>query len=184
MDDTIENLGIAWVEYLNEQYGLNADFQNSKEFDMQKLFPSLKPDEVYAPLWERELWKKVTPKPDAVEYLERLMNEGHEVYIVTASALGTIAMKTEEVLYKYFPYIKEQQVITTWNKQLIQGDVLVDDGVHNLEGGDFEKILFDAPYNREYHEGAHGMFRAHNWEEVYRLIQELDYHPGDIGVRI
>lgn len=78
MDDTIENLGIAWVNMLNERYNLEANFEDSKEFDLCKLFPSLKPEAVYGPLYNPDLWKNVAPKEDAIEYVKRLIDDGHE----------------------------------------------------------------------------------------------------------
>ena len=27
---------------------------------------------------------------------------------------------------------------------------MIDDGIHNLIGGEYKKILFDAPYNRSF----------------------------------
>jgi hypothetical protein len=43
---------------------------------------------------------------------------------------------------------------------MIRGDVLIDDGIHNLEGGDYKKILFTAAHNRNYDAEANGMIRV------------------------
>ena len=61
----------------------------------------------------------------------------------------------------------------TRRKQLIRGDVLIDDGIHNLEGGAYKKILFTAPHNRHYDAEAHGMTRVNNWEEAVRIIDGM-----------
>lgn len=53
---------------------------------------------------------------------------------------------------------------------MIKGDVLVDDGIHNLIGGDYRKILVDAPYNREFNEKEYGMVRVKIWKEIYDVI--------------
>ena len=79
----------------------------------------------------------------------------------------------EDLLFKWFPFLSWDQVIITFRKQLIKGDVLIDDGVHNLEGGDYKKILMTAPHNRNYDAEAHGMIRVHNWDEILQVIERL-----------
>jgi 5'(3')-deoxyribonucleotidase len=48
---------------------------------------------------------------------------------------------------------------------------LIDDGIHNLEGGEFMKILFNHPHNRDYDAGANGMYRANDWQDVLNAIR-------------
>ena len=57
---------------------------------------------------------------------------------------------------------------------MIRGDVLIDDGIHNLEGGAYKKIMFTAPHNRNYDAEAHGMIRVDNWEEIVRIIDGME----------
>ncbi|MBO5639771.1 MAG: hypothetical protein J5916_07690 [Oscillospiraceae bacterium] len=64
-------------------------------------------------------------------------------------------------------------MIITSRKQLIRGDVLIDDGIHNLEGGAYIKILMTAPHNRNYDAEANGMIRAHHWAEIEEIIRRL-----------
>jgi 5'(3')-deoxyribonucleotidase len=52
--------------------------------------------------------------------------------------------------------------------------VLIDDGIHNLEGGSYRKILFTAPHNRSYDAEANDMIRVHGWDDVVRIIDEWE----------
>ena len=79
----------------------------------------------------------------------------------------------EKVLFRYFPFISPRQVIITGRKQMIRGDVLIDDGIHNLEGGEYKKILFTKPYNRAYDAETNGMVRVHNWDEIVAVIDGM-----------
>lgn len=79
-------------------------------------------------------------------------------------------MKLNKVLYKYFPYFTHNDVIITSQKQLVRGDILVDDAPHNLEDGDYFKILFDASHNQSYNAAENDMIRAYNWDEVYYIV--------------
>lgn len=173
MDDTVENLVEAWVEYLNNMYGVSVDTEDVVDWNICKAFPTLSSNEVYAPLLEDEMWKTVKPKDGAQKYLGKLLNDGHRIYIVTTSSYKALNAKMEHVLFKYFPFITWNDVIITSNKQLINGDVLIDDGVHNLEGGSYYRILMNANHNKAYNAEANGMVRAFSWKEVYLLVSGL-----------
>lgn len=51
--------------------------------------------------------------------------------------------------------------------------VLVDDGIRNLVGGSYEKLLMNAPHNRNYHAEANDMRCVMNWGETYNAICEI-----------
>lgn len=173
MDDTIENLCEVWVKYLNELHYINVSIKNIQEWDITKAFPMLNRSDVFAPLSRAELWERVTPLPGAVEYLKRLIDDGHKVIIVTASDPDIISLKLTHVLFKYFPYFTYNDVIITSQKQFVRGDILVDDAPHNLEGGCYVKLLFDAPHNQLYEIKDDDMFRVHDWQETYAVINYL-----------
>ena len=54
MDDILENLLDAWVEWLNEKYNLSVNSNEIDEWETIKFFPSLTPQQVYAPLYDDE----------------------------------------------------------------------------------------------------------------------------------
>lgn len=173
MDDTLENLCEVWIKCLNEKHGANVLIDDIKDWDMSKAFPSLERKKIYEPLYENELWERVTPLPDAVDYLKKLIDDGHKVVIVTASHQNTVALKLNNVLFKYFPFLTYHDVIITSQKQLINGDVLIDDAPHNLEGGGYKGILVSAPHNRSYNAEANGFIRADNWKAIYKIVCEI-----------
>lgn len=172
MDDTIEDLVPSWVDYLNMKYGYNKSLSDITDWSMKLNFPDLTEEQIGEPLSDRIFWMSVTPKPGAVEYIKKLIDDGYKIKIVTASYYNTIAFKIEEVLFKYFPYLTWSDVIVTYDKDLIKGTCLIDDGFHNLLGGTWDKILFDAPHNRKYDETKFNMIRVFNWEAIYEYITE------------
>ena len=173
MDDTIEYLTEAWVAYLNEKHGTDVDWRDIKEWDITKKYPSLTPDEVFHPLFEEEFWKTVHPMEDAVEYLHKLSDEGHKIFVVTSSHYKTLMPKLKHVLFRYFPFLTWRNVIVTTCKQMISGDVLIDDAPFNLEDGEYRKILMNAPHNESYDAERNGMTRVYHWSDIYRLICDL-----------
>lgn len=173
MDDTIENLLSAWVERLNRDFGTDIKPNDVTEWDISKSFPMLTREQVVSPLFCNDFWYSVMPKPGAPEMLKRLIDDGHRVLIVTTSGYHTLRTKMDVTLFGYFPFLSWDDVIVTRHKQLIRGDVLIDDGVHNLENGSYMKILMDAPHNRNYDAETNGMIRVKDWEEVYSAISKL-----------
>jgi hypoxanthine-DNA glycosylase len=115
-----------------------------------------------------------TSPANAAASLQRLTEAGHEVLIVTATPFDSVPEKIGGYLFEHFPFLTPDQVIITGRKQLIRGDVLIDDGVHNLEGGDYVKILMTAPHNRNYDAEANGMIRVHDWAEAEQALRDIE----------
>ena len=172
MDDTIEDLLPTWVEYLNRSYGYNVDIKDIDNWNIRLYFPTLTREQIYEPFNYKEFWSNVTPRQDAIHYLKKLYNEGYRIYICTASDYRTIRNKYEFIIKRYFSFITWDKMIITYNKQMICADYLIDDGIHNLENGNFIKVLMTAPHNKSYDASANGMFRADNWKEIYDFIHK------------
>ena len=182
MDDTIECLTDAWLMRLNSQHGTHVTREDLTCWDFAKPFPTLTEEEVYAPLYDGEFWETVKPMQDACEVMKELIEYGHEIYIVTSSVHETISAKMTKVLFRYFPFIDWNHVIVAQKKQMIRGDILIDDGVHNLVGGDYVKILMTAPHNRDYDAEANDMIRVDSWEDIFQVIRSLSESSSGLQV--
>lgn len=93
MDDTIESLASAWVDYLNTRHGTTTKLTDITSWDISKAFPTLTNEQVYAPLFEDDFWDWVKPIDGASEVLKKLIADGHKVLIVTTSNYHTLASK-------------------------------------------------------------------------------------------
>lgn len=173
MDDTIEQLLKAWVEGVNKRYNRTVAYDEITDWNVTAAYPGLTMDEIYSIPMESGFWKDVEPMPGAAEALQHFMAEGHDVFIVTATPHDSVPEKMNDCLFKWFPFLRWDQVIITFHKQLIQGDVLIDDGVHNLEGGSYAKVLMTAPHNRNYDAEGNGMIRVNNWAEAVSVVDSL-----------
>lgn len=172
-DGVLENFSETWVAYLNKKYGVNVSHDDVHEWDMTKAYPMLTSDQVLSTELDSALYDGLQPIAGGPEAIKRLLDDGHEIYVVTNTHYKIAIEKLEGTLFKYYPFLPWRQYIFTHNKQMIKGDVLVDDGVHNLVGGDYEKILFSAPYNRDFDAAANGMTRVENWDEAYAAIKKF-----------
>ena len=173
MDDTITWLLPIWVDYLNKKYSLDVQWDKIKEWDMTLAFPTLTKEQVYEPLTTEEIWDLVVPRKGVIEVLSKLQEEGHEIFICTATDYRNVKPKFEKVIKKHLPFISWNNFIVASNKQMIKADILVDDAPHNLENGDYFKILITTPYNQGYAAENNGIVRVFNWKEIYDTITRL-----------
>ena len=172
-DQTLNNLSDVWVKFLNERYGTTVQPEDIREWDMRKAYPMLKPNEIYDPLKTEELWEQVVPLPGAYEAMSNLKRDGHNILVVTTSNPTTAPIKLNKVLFRYFPFFTYNDVIITSHKQLILGDVLIDDAPHNLVGGLYKRILMTASHNKNLNERTIKAARANSWEEAYKLVKSI-----------
>lgn len=194
MDDVLTNFCEVWIQVLNDTYGTSVKHSDITDWKIQQFFPELTKEEVFAPLARTDIWDLMEPIEDSVDVLKTLQSEGHSLYIATSSNYKSIKEKIDKLVNKYFPFISHKGVIMLQNKQLLNGDFLIDDGMHNLMGGLYRKILFTQPHNQKYavcspfkesgfmsdtelkdfvSESDSEILRADNWVEVYRLINVL-----------
>ncbi len=173
MDDTIEQMLKTWVVELNKSYGTSFAYEDVWSWNLTESFPGLTEEEIFGVTFRPGFWKKVEPMPGAGEALKRFMDEGHDVYLVTSTPCESVYEKMRDLIQRCFPFISWKQVIIAWNKKLIKGDVLIDDGVHNLEGAEYAKILMTAPHNKDYDAEGSGMIRVNNWEEAVAAVERI-----------
>lgn len=173
MDDVLEQLVQGWTAYMHDRYGTTTTAEDVHDWDMTKAFPGLSREQVYGAVDDDTLWDYVKPMPGAPEALKKLMDDGHEVYIVTATDYRTLCAKMDKVLFRYFPFLEWQQVIITRNKHLIKGDILIDDGPHNMQGGDYRKILYSANHNLDFDEDSVNAIRCADWNEVLSAVERI-----------
>lgn len=165
-DDVAENLCECLVQFLNERYGTSVSIEDVTNWDVSRAFPMLTREQVFAPFEEDALFRRLEPVPGAQEYLGRMRKDGHELYMVTASDYRTLPVKMERI-FQLFPWLSWGNVIVTSRKQMVRGDVLIDDNPNNLEGGEYAGFLFDRPHNRQYPTRENGPHRVMSWKQAY-----------------
>lgn len=179
VDDVLHKFLKIWIETLNKQYQRDVKPEDIKSWNVLDYYEGLTRKQLYAPLSTEEFWDKVEPVEEAAYYIQKLIDEGNKIYLCTASNSKEIHMKYEKIIKKYYPMFTWQDVIVTSKKQMIKGDFLIDDGIHNLEGGEYIGILFTAPHNDHYACNYPNIVRANNWKEVYWFVNHLRKEDKD-----
>lgn len=171
-DDTVEDLLSPWLSILNKTYGTSVVPEDVTDWNVASFFPQLTKEQVFAPLYDKHFWSLIEPIEGSVHNLKKLLTDGHDLHMVTASNYQTCAAKVERLL-ELFPFLDWNHIILTSNKQMVRGDILIDDGPHNLVGGKYIKFLFDRPHNRSFNEKEHGIKRVYAWDEIYNEVCEI-----------
>lgn len=173
IDGVMNNFTEVWAQRLDELYGTGIAYEDIKEWDMMETYTMLTREQLYAPILCDDFYGRLKPVSGAARFLKRLIDDGHEIFIVTHTDYQVVPVKMREFLFINYPFITWDDVILTAHKQMIRGDVLIDDGMCNLIGGDYVKLLYDAPYNRNFDAAKNGMTRVYDWEQIYMLISRM-----------
>lgn len=107
-------------------------------------------------------------KNDAVKWVN-ILCEKHDVYLVTASMIDNLYEKVEWI-ETYLPQIGWKKTIIAHNKQMIEGDVIIDDAWHNIIGHKAKyKFLYNMPHNSMV-EPSDRIIRIDSLEKVIEVL--------------
>lgn len=97
-----------------------------------------------------------------------------ELGILTTAANAMSTTHKVEWLQENFPHIKNIMIVVKAHiKHWVQGDIMIDDGIHNLEHFQGIRILYDQAWNREETQfiRASGETDAEKWRNVDKLVR-------------
>jgi 5'(3')-deoxyribonucleotidase len=169
-DDVISNTLDMWVKWLNHTHNLKVKLDDITSWKLSDFFPTLSKAELYEPLNTPEFWDTVSIRPGAQDLIQKLIADGHQVYIITSSHYETLPYKLSRCLFANFPYLTKENIIIAYNKSLIKTDILIDDGEHNLKDFAGIKVIFDMPHNQDCKIAD---FRVITWDDIDILLNNL-----------
>jgi len=112
----------------------------------------------------------LTAKPidGSIDILKRL-HSMYQVYIVSAATQFPLSLGEKmKWLAQYFPFIHWKQVVLCGSKEVVKGDIMIDDHFVNLDGFEGKTILFSQPHNMSEHNHRHT--RVRNWKEIETML--------------
>ena len=115
-----------------------------------------------------DFFKLQRPYPGAQEFIKELVKKAN-VYILTAVAPEIMGIRAETIL-KYFPEIPPENIILTSAKSVVEIDVLLDDGAHNILSTRAKyPVLMRRPWNHH----ISGILAVNNYDEFLCLVDEI-----------
>lgn len=173
VDDVICNLQETVVNLFNKRYGSRYKLNDFTEYNIMNVLPAqdgIVMRDMYA---ESGLYDKVLPIPGAQDSIQKLMNMGHEVYLVTAAIPKTYGEKIE-FIKRYFPFVDESRIVCMKHKWMFKCDLMIEDNLSTLLAKpSYHRILMDMPWNRDVHDWAYGIHRCYNWNDIIAAVNKI-----------
>lgn len=161
------------VEIYNDKYGTNYTVNDFTEYDAASTLGidgAEKMRQIYS---DPNVYDSLVPLKGAKNVMQRLVNAGHQVYIVTDAIPCTWERKVNWIK-QYFPFIGEGYIISMKHKWLFRCDVMIEDRLETLlKGHHYERICIDASWNRDVRDEVYGIYRCRNWDDVSVAVDKI-----------
>lgn len=181
IDDTVMNTFDVIEEaarYFDKYFLENKGYQDITKYDFHERFywTSEEKKAFFNYFRKNKLYLKAKPKGDALYYLEKLYNEGYEIYFLTRrkkdEKLDILSITKNDLISKGFKFTDCYIGLSKKGEacKSLGIDVFIDDAVIQIEDVNnygIKTILLDNWYNKEYK----GL-RAKNFQEIYNIIRK------------
>lgn len=178
LDNTIIRTTATLVHYINERLPVNLKMSDITTYSIESALPEQYRWIVEAGFRDKLMWKEVTLLPSAVEVIELLYNEGHDIWFATSSLPENLRKKINH-LSRNLPFFPEDFVwkhtINLQDKSLLNVDVLIDDCLGYLLHPDrkYVSIVLDYPWNQT-ESNIPNLLRAYSWWGIYDRIKTIE----------
>lgn len=171
MDDTITNFLEEVINEYNKTYGTSHSIDEVTEW----VIPSSFEYGLFSVLELTNILTMITPKLDSIEYINKWIDEGYDVFIVSDCCNRYQSYRDKlKWLKTYIPKFDLSHFIPCKEKYVISGDVLIDDNLGNLEKWSLHNpygmdLLMTAQHNK----GIQDERRIYSFEEADDLIKTM-----------
>lgn len=171
MDDTITNFLEEVINKYNKTYGTSHSIDEVTEW----VIPSSFEYGLFSVLELTNILTMITPKLDSIEYINKWIDEGYDVFIVSDCCNRYQSYRDKlKWLKTYIPKFDLSHFIPCKEKYVISGDVLIDDNLDNLEKWSLHNpygmdLLMTAQHNK----GIQDERRIYSFEEADDLIKTM-----------
>ena len=167
-DWVLAKLTKKWLEYYNAIFDDVLKAEDLKSWAIKEYVKPEAKEFILKILDIPGFYRDLEVTKDSQRVLRKLQEQGHELFIVTDPFTKMSMQSKHEWLQENFPFIKKENYVFTSRKDLLDLDVLIDDGVHNCESFKGMPLLFDTPYNTE----QEGFFKVKNWVHIEHVFDD------------
>lgn len=179
VDDVCADLVPAWVAKYNQDWDDNLKVDDITDWNIAAFTRPECGKKMYDYLNDGSLYDGVLPIEGALEGVIEL-RKYHRVVFATTAANGHAGRKLRWLRQHGFlsnERSSEMDYIEASDKSLIHGDIIVDDGAHNLRVFKGKRIQFLKPWNAN--EFVDGAWLACNWGEIPQIIWDIEGEMND-----
>lgn len=170
MDDCINSFTDYLLEIYNRRTGAAICREDIKEWNLHKYIG----DYGMSIFQEAGFFENIPEKNGSIAVLKDLiLSKDYDVYVITACGSNQELEEKYRWFSRYLPQFNRNRIIRCKEKELINGDVLIDDNPDNLRKcAPFMKtVVYDMPTNRDIDD----MVRIYSLKEVVPLLREWFY---------
>lgn len=177
------------LEWYNEDKGTSFTKTDIKTWNMTMNLGPESEDFLRSSMRYPELYRDLDPIECSLKGVKKLIDNGHDVIIATAvpKCAGIAYHGKLEWLRRNMPFFPLNNFIAIQRKDLLDADVLLDDGLHNISQwvkmDNRIGVVFDNPWNKcdkditQFGSGSK-LRRVKHWNEFLKLIDELSINSS------
>lgn len=169
------------LEIYNKKHNANIELSQITTYNLHHSLSADVADELIRLFVDKSLYENLQPYKGAVRAVKTLVEQGHEVYIATATDVRNMEWK-EQLLQKHFPFIPKGNLIRIHNKSLLNVDAMIDDKIENLVQTFADRICFDQPWNEDVNKDyVYSISRVYHWGEIVNIINDIERKNKEWG---
>jgi 5'(3')-deoxyribonucleotidase len=171
LDGVCADVYTPWLAAYNLEYN---DSLTEADINVWELSALVKPEcgeKIQEYLNLPRLFAKLDMYPNADAVLKRLQDAGHEIVFVTACPEIAETAYFDKLCWvrEKFPFVPRKNFISTSSKFMVRGDLMLDDGEHNINAFPGITVAMDKPWNRL----AKATYRVGNWLEFEKVVNGI-----------
>jgi 5'-nucleotidase len=188
MDEVLANFVDPVLFKWNAVYGTAHTRTGFNMWDMSKTLGPGAYQLVESWISEPGFFRHLKPLDGAIEGLNHFIQDKSRYDVIIATSLSSTVNNGYDDkrawLHQWFPQLLPRNFFALSRKEMLRGDILIDDAVHNVMDWIKTKrpaIIMDRPWNHNEHfMGYHSVFRADGWPYIINLLEgqydRIRYH--------
>jgi 5'(3')-deoxyribonucleotidase len=153
---------------VNAKFGTSYQFSDITDWNYSFLSKPQR-DYLYSCWHSSTLYDEDVLTPEQTDTIEGL-REIARVVVCTSPMKGHVASKYSFLLR----YFKSKDIIIMSDKSLMRGNVLVDDGPHNILAFEGPTVVYDQPWNQ----GVHSDYRVRDFTDIGPVVTSILMDQG------
>lgn len=161
------------IEIFNSRHNKNYTLDDFTDYNIENNLPVQEAIDFKSIYGESGLYETIKPIDGAQNGIRKLIDNGHNVFIVTDAIPNTYGEKVAFIKH-YFPFIDESHIVAMKHKEYFRCDVMIEDNLQNLLAKPYyDRIIMDYPWNRNTHDEVYSIKRCTNWDEIVAAVEEF-----------
>lgn len=165
----------AWLDLYNTDYKDSLTEEDITNWNITQFIKAECGSKMYQYLDRTDFYDHIDPIEGALDGVNVLRYQGHEVFFATATDVHDNGRKFDWLVKHGFldgSRHSQKDYMEIRHKGRIHSDILVDDSAANIQLFSGYGIMFDRPHNRT--TSVHNTVRAYDWPGVVREVKEYE----------